>query len=157
MEIVMTQDTIHHGNVSTDWLESDTIKLPIERRRHRRTELEMCHYAVERYEGPNRGQHLGEIVNISASGVLIRTFDGDIRLGAQLRIRMRLPAYAGIYPFVSIDGASRGSEEWTGWMTVTRVRSLGDDSFEVAGRLVDMREIDRGMLQLYLSAQPLAA
>jgi hypothetical protein len=28
---------------------------------------------------------------------------------------------------------------------------------EVAGRLVDMDELDRGMLSLYLSTQPLAA
>lgn len=152
----MATDTLQHKIGSSEF-ESDTIKLPIERRRHRRTELEMCHYAVERYDALNRGSYLGEIINISASGVKVRTRDGDIRLGAQLRIRLRLPAYAGIFPFVSSDGTSRGCDEWTGWMTITRVRANNDGSFEVAGRLVDMREIDRGMLQLYLSAQPLAA
>ena len=152
----MVTDTLQHEMGSSEW-QSDTIKLPIERRRHRRTELEMCHYAVERYDALNRSSFLGEILNISASGVKIRTRDGDIRLGAQLRIRLRLPAYAGIFPFVSSDGSSRGCEEWTGWMTITRVRSLEEGAFEIAGKLVDMRDIDRGMLQLYLSAQPLAA
>lgn len=157
METIMITDALQHEKDSTQWLEADSIKLPIERRRHRRTELEICRYAIERYDGLNRGSFLGEIINISPSGIKIRTRAGDVRLGAQLRIRLRLPTYAGIFPFVAADGSSRGCEEWTGWMTVTRVRSLEEGDFEVAGKLVDMRDIDRGMLQLYLSAQPLAA
>ena len=42
-------------------------------------------------------------------------------------------------------------------MTVSRVSPLGADHCEIAGRLVDMEELDRGMLGLYLSTQPLAA
>ena len=42
-------------------------------------------------------------------------------------------------------------------MTVSRVMSLGDNQCEIAGRLMDMEEMDRGMLGLYLSTQPLAA
>ncbi len=43
-------------------------------------------------------------------------------------------------------------------MEVARVRSvIGRDEVEVAGRLVDMADTDRGMLGLYLSTQPLAA
>jgi hypothetical protein len=42
-------------------------------------------------------------------------------------------------------------------MAVCRVRDTGDGEVEVAGRLLDMEEIDRGMLGLYLSTQPIAA
>ena len=42
-------------------------------------------------------------------------------------------------------------------MTIRRVHSVGENRFEVAGQLVDMEEMDRGMLSLYLSTQPLAA
>ena len=42
-------------------------------------------------------------------------------------------------------------------MTVNRVAKINKDEYDVAGRLVDMDEIDRGMLGLYLSTQPLAA
>ena len=44
-------------------------------------------------------------------------------------------------------------------MSVARVRQIEDEQneVEVAGRLVDMDEMDRGMLGLYLSTQPLAA
>jgi hypothetical protein len=42
-------------------------------------------------------------------------------------------------------------------MAVNRVKPLDASHTEVAGRLVDMDEMDRGMLGLYLSTQPLAA
>jgi hypothetical protein len=42
-------------------------------------------------------------------------------------------------------------------MAVSRVSSVGKGQAEVAGRLVDMDEMDRGMLGLYLSTQPMAA
>jgi hypothetical protein len=37
------------------------------------------------------------------------------------------------------------------------VKKVDGKNFDVAGRLVDMEEMDRGMLGLYLSTQPLAA
>ena len=40
---------------------------------------------------------------------------------------------------------------------IRSVREIGDGELEIAGRLVDMEEIDRGMLGLYLSTQPMAA
>ena len=46
--------------------------------------------------------------------------------------------------------------EWVGWLAVSRVKQIGSE-FEVAGRLMDMEELDSGMLGLYLSTQPLAA
>jgi hypothetical protein len=42
-------------------------------------------------------------------------------------------------------------------MAVCRVIDAGGGEFEIAGRLLDMEEMDRGMLCLYLSTQPLAA
>ncbi len=42
-------------------------------------------------------------------------------------------------------------------MTINRVQKMEDGEYDVAGRLVDMEDIDRGMLGLYLSTQPLAA
>jgi hypothetical protein len=41
-------------------------------------------------------------------------------------------------------------------MTVVRVRDTGS-GIELGGRLDDLDELDRGMLSLYLSTQPLAA
>jgi hypothetical protein len=42
-------------------------------------------------------------------------------------------------------------------MAVSHVQRVGPAMYELGGRLVDMEEIDRGMLGLYLSTQPLAA
>ncbi len=130
----------------------------IDRRRHRRHDYETSHVTVERWDGPTKiGRPFGEMIDLSAGGIRIRTTVSDLRVGAQVRIRLRLPIYAGISPFVSADGTGKGSNEWCGWMTITRLQKVDDEHFDIAGRLVDMREIDRGMLTLYLSAQPLAA
>ncbi len=76
----------------------------------------------------------------------------------QIRVRLELPPFAGICPFVDTTGGQPAPKrEWVGWMTVSRVMSLGDNQCEIAGRLMDMEEMDRGMLGLYLSTQPLAA
>lgn len=130
----------------------------IDRRRHRRHDYEFAHVSVERWDGPTKGgRAFGEMMDLSAGGIRVRTSSADLRVGAQIRIRLRLPAYAGISPFVAADGSGKGSNEWCGWMTITRVQKVNSDLYDIAGRLVDMREIDRGMLTLYLSAQPLAA
>ena len=130
----------------------------VDRRRHRRHDYEFTHVMVERWDGPAKeGRPFGEMIDLSAGGIRIRTTTSDLRMGAQIRIRLRLPAYAGICPFVAADGTGKGSNEWCGWMTITRLQKVDDNNYDIAGRLVDMREIDRGMLTLYLSAQPLAA
>jgi hypothetical protein len=73
-------------------------------------------------------------------------------------VRIELPVYAGISPFVDAnDKQLAPKREWVGWMAVARVNKVDDKRVEVAGRLVDMDEMDRGMLGLYLSTQPLAA
>jgi hypothetical protein len=100
----------------------------------------------------------GQIVDLSAGGVRIRTTQANLRTDTQVRVRLDLPPYAGICPFIdTTSGQPRPKREWTGWMTVARIRPLPGGACEVAGRLVDMEEIDRGMLGLYLSTQPLAA
>ena len=55
------------------------------------------------------------------------------------------------------DQQLQPKREWVGWMDVARVNKVDDKHVDVAGRLVDMDEMDRGMLGLYLSTQPLAA
>jgi len=147
-----------HTSIDLD-VDYEAIKILAERRQHRRADIEDSRVLVERFETSNRfvsGKPLGHLVNLSAGGVCIRTIDNNLKIGSQIRVRMVLPTYAGIMPFVSQAGSCRGTNEWSGWMTVVRVKKAGM-AFEIAGRLVDMREIDRGMLGLYLSAQPLAA
>ena len=60
--------------------------------------------------------------------------------------------------FIDTTGPNlSGKREWVGWMTVRRVDPRDDGNYDVAGPLVDMEEMDRGMLGLYLSTQPMAA
>jgi hypothetical protein len=130
----------------------------LERREHRRHDLEGQGIAVERFDGRG-GKAMGRLVDISAGGMRLRTQDGQsVRADQQIRVRLELPNFAGISPFVG--RAASGLEprrEWVGWMAVSRVTVGEQGEAEVAGRLVDMDEMDRGMLSLYLSTQPLAA
>lgn len=130
-----------------------------DRRKHRRHDLEPQEIPVDRWEGGRRsGKNFGKIVDLSAGGVRIRTQQGNLQPDHQIRVRLELPAYAGISPFISSqDSALAPRNEWVGWMTVNRVVPAGDNQYDIAGRLVDMDEMDRGMLGLYLSTQPLAA
>jgi hypothetical protein len=128
-----------------------------ERREHRRHDLEMKSLTVDRWDGARGGQVFGQLVDLSAGGVRIRTTQGNIKPDNQIRVRLELPVYAGISPFVDMaDKKLQPKREWVGWMAVTRVKNI-DDKYDIAGRLVDMEEMDRGMLGLYLSTQPLAA
>ena len=131
-----------------------------ERRQHRRHDMEPQAIAVERFEASRRNspEVVGQIVDISAGGVRLRTSDEKVRPESQIRVRMELPAYAGISPFIDTTANEpQPKREWVGWMTVSRVQRTGEQTFEIGGRLVDMEELDRGMLGLYLSTQPLAA
>jgi hypothetical protein len=131
-----------------------------ERREFRRHDMEMQGIAVDRWDGSKRtGKPFGQLVDLSAGGVRIRTQQTDVKPDNQIRVRIELPPFAGICPFVDTSSTSglAPKREWVGWMTVARVRSIDGKSVEVAGRLVDMDEMDRGMLGLYLSTQPLAA
>src|SRR3954451_17873327 len=134
-----------------------------ERREHRRHDLDHQGIMVDRWDGARRaGQPFGRIVDISAGGIRVRTDSAqNIRPDNQIRVRLELPDYAGISPFIDHQAANsatpRAKREWVGWMAVTRVKPVAGNVTDVAGRLVDMDEMDRGMLGLYLSTQPLAA
>jgi hypothetical protein len=138
---------------------------PRERRQYRRHDFEHHAITIERWDGA-RGlrKAFGKVVDLSAGGVRIRTATAEgeesagIQPDQQVRVRLELPAYAGICPFIDTSGGTpQPRREWTGWMAVARVTELANGEYEVAGRLVDMEEMDRGMLGLYLSTQPLAA
>ena len=130
-----------------------------ERRQHRRHDMAQQGIAVDRWDHKRRvGQAFGQIVDISAGGVRIRTSDQDIRPDGQIRLRLELPDYAGISPFIeNTAGQLTPKREWIGWMAISRVQKIDSGRVDIAGRLIDMDDIDRGMLGLYLSTQPLAA
>jgi hypothetical protein len=129
-----------------------------ERREHRRHDLEMQDLPIDRWDGVRAGKSFGKIVDLSAGGVRVRTGQSNVQTDNQIRVRLELPTYAGISPFVAADGSGvEPKTEWIGWMTVKRVIPIGPNQFEVAGKLMDMDEMDRGMLGLYLSTQPMAA
>lgn len=130
-----------------------------ERREFKRHDLEGQALSVEKWDGARRsGTCFGTIVDLSAGGVRIRTDAKNIKTDNQIRVRLELPAFAGICPFIERAGQNlQPKNEWVGWMTVSRVRKAENGQTDVAGRLVDMDELDRGMLRLYLSTQPLAA
>ncbi len=131
-----------------------------ERREYRRHDMEQQGIAVDRWDGTKRApKSFGRIVDISAGGVRIRTDQANVKPDGQIRLRLELPDYAGICPFVDTSsGDAEPKREWVGWMAIARVEpSERQDEYEIAGRLVDMDEMDRGMLGLYLSTQPLAA
>ena len=131
-----------------------------DRRQHRRHDLEGQHLNVDRCADATGNIRIpfGRLVDLSAGGVRIRTADADVHPDQQIRVRLELPPVAGINPFIDTRGDDpRPSREWVGWLAVGRVYPLGNGTFDIAGRLVDMDEMDRGMLKLYLSTQPLAA
>ena len=140
-----------------------------DRREHRRHDLEQRSISVSRWddtaaagETPARDpESFGRLVDLSASGARIRTAKAHAATAGRIRVRLELPAYAGISPFITTaDGAApRPTREWVGHLEVARVRPVAGrgDEVEVAGRLLDMTHADRGMLGLYLSTQPLAA
>lgn len=129
-----------------------------EKRTHRRYELGGQALQVNRWDSKRRqAQPLGFLMDLSAGGVRVRT-EQEVTPDSQIRVRLELPAYAGISPFIDTAAeAPSPKTEWVGWLAVSRVNKTDDGQFDVAGRLVDMDEMDRGMLGLYLSTQPLAA
>jgi len=130
-----------------------------DRRKHHRHDLETQEIMVERWDTlKSQTLPLGKILDISAGGVRFRTTQKTVRADQQIRVRLELPSYAGISPFIAPSSAGlQPRADWIGWVTVSRVIPVDDQEVEIAGRLVDMDEMDRGMLGLYLSTQPLAA
>jgi hypothetical protein len=151
--------TTLHQRSAKSHMKIDSQRGGAERRRHRRHDLEQQGIAVERWDGARRArQPFGRIVDLSAGGVRIRTNEATVRPDNQIRVRLELPPFAGICPFVDTAGdAPQPKREWVGWMAISRVQKITDSQYDVAGCLVDMEDIDRGMLGLYLSTQPMAA
>lgn len=135
-----------------------SMKMNFERRSHRRFDVEPLSITIDRWDGRRDSKLVfGQVIDLSASGVRLRTRQQGIRADQQIRVRLELPDNGGIFPFVDTStGQMRPKREWVGWLAVARVRQVGD-SFEVAGRLVDMEEMDQGMLGLYLSTRAIAA
>lgn len=131
----------------------------MERRKHRRHDLEAQALEVERWDGrKHEGVIFGRLVDLSSGGVRIRTNCGNLKPDQQVQLRIELPAYAGISPFLDTSGDSlRPRSDWVGWLAVSRVQQVREGEYDVAGRLMDMEDLNRGMLRLYLSTQPLAA
>lgn len=132
----------------------------VDRRDHRRHDLEQREITVTRFDGKRPAKTIGRLVDISAGGIKIRTeqVNSSVKVDQQIRVKLELPQYAGISPFVDASGESlKPKQEWVGWMAINRVQKISEKVVEVAGRLMDMEEIDRGMLGLYLSTHPLAA
>ena len=137
----------------------DFRRVGADRRDHRRHDLEGQSITVSRWAEAREPERFGRLIDLSAGGVRIRTTRQQATAAGTIRVRLELPAYAGISPFIAAaDGQPRPTREWVGHMEVARVRPVaGRDEVEVAGRLLDMSHADRGMLGLYLSTQPLAA
>src|SRR5580658_6361629 len=94
-----------------------------ERREFRRHDLEQQGISVSRWDGTKRApKDFGRLVDLSAGGVRIRTKQTNVKADGQIRVRLELPAYAGISPF--IDASSENPQpkrEWVGWMSIARV------------------------------------
>ena len=75
-------------------------KAGAERREYRRHDLETQDIVVDRWDGGRRsGKNFGKLVDLSAGGVRIRTSQENVKPDHQIRVRLELPAYAGISPF----------------------------------------------------------
>src|SRR4051794_32555780 len=109
-----------------------------ERREYRRHDLEAFQIAVDRWDGGGgvKKGSFGRLVDLSAGGLRIRTSERTVRADQQIRVRLELPTFAGICPFVDTRaGQPQPSRSWVGWLAVSRVRRINDLESEVAGRL----------------------
>ncbi len=130
-----------------------------DRREHRRHELAGPRVLVERLNDDGCAR-IGSIVDLSAGGVkLFTATDTGVHPGETIDVRLALPQHAGISPFVRLadDTVAEPACEWIGRLEVLRRVDRRDGSVELGGKLIGMTAVDRGMLGLYLSIQPLAA
>src|SRR6266516_2183998 len=130
-----------------------------EQRDHRRYDLGGQTLMVNRWDTARRtAQPLGYLMDLSAGGVRLRTDQSGIKADSQIRVRLELPSYAGICPFIdTADGGPQPKTEWGGLLAICRVQKADGRSGAIAGGVVEMAELDRGMPGLYLSTQQMAA
>src|SRR5215208_5602607 len=104
-----------------------------ERREHRRHDLAHQEIVIDRWDGARRaGQPFGQIVDLSAGGVRIRTEQTSVRPDQQVRVRIELPDYAGICPFIDTTAKeAQPKREWVGWMAVARVMKIDERNVDV--------------------------
>lgn len=153
----VADDAVEEG-ISQDTRQMQPIDIRFERRNHRRFDVETLSIDIERWDGRRDSRLVfGQVIDLSAGGVRLRTRQAGIRSDQQIRVRLELPDNGGIFPFVdTAEGSMKPKREWVGWLAVARVKQIGNE-FDIAGRLVDMEEMDRGMLGLYLSTRAIAA
>ena len=152
--------TLHEKNRNAARHFKPQMSLSSEQREHRRYDLGGQTLTVNRWDASRRSAApLGYLVDLSAGGVRVRTEQANVKADSQIRVRLELPSYAGICPFIETGAGHQPQPktEWIGWLAVSRVTKIDGRHFDISGRLVDMDEMDRGMLGLYLSTQPLAA
>jgi len=154
----LTPSCVESSQADPDSDAMTPLEIRFERRNHRRFDVETMAINIERWDGrPDSGLVFGRVIDLSAGGVRLRTRQAGVRADQQIRVRLELPDNGGIFPFVEVaEGNLKPKREWVGWLAVARVRQIGTE-FEIAGRLVDMEEMDRGMLGLYLSTRAIAA
>src|SRR5689334_4167936 len=110
--------------------QENRMRIGPDRREYRRHDLEQQGITIERCDArAGRRQPFGRLVDISANGVRVRaTREASVRPDQQIRVRLELPTFAGICPFVDTTGGQPSPKrEWIGWMTVSRVYPLGPD------------------------------
>ena len=159
-----TGDVEMHADADLDPKALETIggnpyRIWSDRRAYRRYDIEPWDIRLHHLDGPEDGvgMVLGHLVDLSAGGLRFHTTQANLQLAQQIRVRLELPS-SGVSPFVDVSqGHARGKRHWTGSMEIARIRPRTDGSFEIGGRLIDMNEIDRGMLGLYLSSRTLLA
>src|SRR5438552_12719642 len=141
-----TMTTLHEYKAKAAEQTLATEKSGAERRRHRRHEMDHQGIPVDRWDGARRtGQAFGQIVDLSAGGVRIRTEQKDVKADNQIRVRMELPDYAGISPFIDTTEGVKPKREWVGWMAVTSVSPIDSKRVDDVVRLVDMDDIVSGL------------
>src|SRR3954453_23141333 len=88
----------------------------VERRSHRRHDMQQQGIPVERWDVRSRaGTVVGHVIDMSSGGMRIRTTT-PVRLDQQVRLRLKVPWYAGISPFIdTATGAARPKNERIGW------------------------------------------
>jgi hypothetical protein len=128
-----------------------------ERRSQRRHNIEDRGIALQRWDAmTHEAVDVGTLVNLSTTGLKFKTTHNTFKPDTHVRVRLNLPAYAGISPFIDTEDTTKARTDWMGWMVVNRVIKNEEGHYEVAGKLVDMNDMDKGMLGLYLSIHPLA-
>src|ERR1051325_6484895 len=107
----------------------------VERRAHRRHDMQQQGIPVERWDVRSKaGTVVGHVVDMSSGGMRIRT-QTPVRPDQQIRLRLKLPSYAGISPFIDTStGAAKAKNEWIGWMAVCRVAKIDEKTYELGGR-----------------------